>query len=69
MFLDNLDWVWVVLETFAHFLNITMVMEEGSAGGGRRGGREGGREGRERGKGERGREGEGQEEREEMEVK
>ena len=43
MFLDNLNWVWVVLETFAHLLAITMVMKEEEGGEGKR---EGGREGR-----------------------
>ena len=43
VFLDHLNWVWVVLETFAHLLAITMVMKEEEGGEGKR---EGGREGR-----------------------
>ena len=43
MFLDHLNWIWVVLETFAHLLAITMVMKEEEGGKGKR---EGGREGR-----------------------
>ena len=69
MFLDHLNWIWVVLETFAHLLAITMVMKEEEGGRGKReggegkreGGREGGR-GREERRRERGREeGEGRE--------
>ena len=61
MFLDHLNWIWVVLETFAHLLAITMVMKEEEGGEGKReGGREG--RGREERRRERGREeGEGRE--------
>ena len=32
VFLDHLNWIWVVLETFAHLLAITMVMKERERG-------------------------------------
>ena len=76
MFLDNLNWVWVLVEMFTHLLTITVVKRIGRRGrirGGGAGegeGREGGgeRKGEEREgeKGERGEERERQDEREIM---
>ena len=53
VFLDHLNWIWVVLETFAHLLAITMVMKESGGKGGKEGGSKGRgrREGEKRAKG------------------
>ena len=48
MFLDHLNWIWVVLETFAHLLAITMVMKEEEGGEGKREGGTGERRDEER---------------------
>ena len=59
MFLDDLNWVWVLVETFTRLLTITVVMKRigrrGRIRGGEPGRGRGGREG-ERGKGKRERE-------------